>query len=140
MGLIIALGGLLMLSLAAIAQEKVVKESVRGKLVDGFPSIPMYPGAVVEESQKIVQGDKTGFEADLVSKDPVFEVYSYYLQALKREDWDISFASSNSPTASEQGIGAVKKNLRIYIDFEQEGRQTEIEIEIPLQTGLPDDE
>jgi hypothetical protein len=119
---------------AVIGRQAVVEERARGRLVSGFPPLPMYPGATVEESERRTQGDRTGFEAELISSDPVTDVYSFYLEALKRDGWDISFASENSATAEEQGLGAVKNGMRLYIEFEMEddGR-TEIEIEIPLQ-------
>jgi hypothetical protein len=127
-----------LLCVPSVVTGQAIKEHAQGKLVAGFPSIPIYPGAVVEESSRVVEGNKVGFEAELITDDPVFDVYSFYLDALKRNGWEISFASENSPSAEEQGLGAIKDDLRIYIEFEKDDGSTEIDIEIPLQEAALD--
>ena len=118
---------------ALLAGQKVAEETVQGKLIAGFPSFPIYPGAKVVESERLTEGTKVGFEAELITNDSVQDSYSYYLRTLKRDGWKIIFASSNSSTAEEQGLGAEKDAVRVYIEFEEENGKTEIEIEFPLQ-------
>lgn len=132
-------GALLLLSFPfqTLAQPETIKIKVEGRLVDGFPPLPEYPGARVKRSEKRVSQNKTGFEADLVTRDSVFYVYIYYLDALRKDGWDIFSASENSPTAWQQGIGASKNGMRAYFSIERESDgTTEIEIEIPLQAGI----
>jgi len=123
---------LFLLPLSASAQLETDKIEAEGELVADFPIVPIYPDAVIERSYKKIEAGKVGYEAVQIAEASVFDVYSYFIEELKREGWTITMSSDNSPTALEQGLTAVKDKMTVQMEIEDEDGHTEIIIEIPL--------
>src|SRR3990167_11097191 len=111
------------------------KTDKQGGLVSGFPSLPVYPGAVTENTYKKSERGLVGFQGDWLSTDRVSVVMAWYLQKLPAFGWQLIEAPEFPETDSELFAVFKKGKLTLNLTVEQESRsQTEIHAEFPLQT------
>ena len=104
-----------------------------GKLVEGFPQFPIFPDSVVEKSYKKEEGGRAGFEADYTSNKSPKEAIVWYRDELKKLGWSI-YSEQIEGVQGEFNIMAERGKEKVNIFAEkEEGEETEIAIEIPLQ-------
>lgn len=104
-------------------------------LVEDFPTMPIYPGAEIDDSyEKIVRGDQ-GYEAEWYTKDSIRQVLEYYEKALPEAGWVLDFIPENFD-AYEAQYEAHKGNQKLFLMIEvaeTKENMTEIIAEFPLQ-------
>ena len=110
-------------------------EEIEKALVEDFPSIPLYPGAAIDESyEKIVKGEQ-GYEAEWYTKDSIRQVLEYYEKALPEDGWVLDFIPENFD-AYEAQYEAHKGDQKLFLMIEvaeTKENMTEIIAEFPLQ-------
>lgn len=107
------------------------KEEVTGELVEGFPELPVYPGATILKSYKKQEGEKVGFEANWEVDVSVDEIMAWYIDALREAGWIFEEEPVVDKTF-EQFIIAQKDESRVYLTVEREEEVTEINAEFPI--------
>lgn len=109
------------------------KTSTKGKLVEGFPQLPTYPGARVANSYKKESDGKIGYEAVYLSDKPAKEAMLWYRDELTKLGWSI-YNEQIEEVESEFSIMAERGKEKVNVFAEkEEGESTEISIEFPLQ-------
>lgn len=108
------------------------KTTAKGKLVEGFPQLPIFPDAVVEKSYKKESGGKIGYEAVYLSETPPKEAMIWYRDELKKSGWSI-YDEQIEEVESEFSIMAEREGKKLNVFAENEEGETEISVEIPLQ-------
>lgn len=108
---------------------------VERELIATFPYIPVYPGAIVDESYKKTLANATGYEAEWYTTDSVRQVITYYIQTLPQEGWTLDSIPENFDSYENQIVahkGEQKMHLIIEV-AETKDNITEIVAEFPLQ-------
>lgn len=122
-------------SLAQFSDSPVQFQEVEQALVQNFPSIPIYPGATIDDSyEKIIKGEN-GYEAEWYTTDSVKQVLEYYLYALPEDGWILDFIPENF-NAYETQYEAHKGNQKLFLMIEvaeTKENMTEIVAEFPLK-------
>ena len=123
-------------SLTPTSTASFAKTEKQKALVSAFPAVPVYPRAAIENSYVKSEGGRTGYEANWISRDKVFQVMNWYLEALVSDGWSLTTAPQEPRTVKVTDEYAVfaKGNLTLILNIAQEGRlETEIHMEFPLQ-------
>jgi len=108
------------------------KTTAKGKLVEGFPQIPTYPGSRVLNSYKKEGDGKVGYEAHYFTDQPAKEAIIWYRDELNKLGWSI-YDEQIEGIVGEFGIMAEKdkQKVNVFVDNEDEG--AEISVEFPMQ-------
>lgn len=110
------------------------KTDRQGGIVSGFPILPVYPGAITENSYKKSERNLVGFQGEWISNDRVSVVMAWYLNKLPASGWQLIEAPEFPETDSELFASFQKGKLKMNLIVEQESRdETEIHAEFPLQ-------
>ena len=128
---------LISLSIVMLQKEKQNAEpgktTAKGKLVEGFPQLPIPPDSTVEKSYKKESGGKVGYEAEYITNTPPKEAMVWYRDELIKSGWSI-YDEQIEGIEGEFSIMAERGKEKINVFAEkEEGESTEISIEIPLQ-------
>jgi hypothetical protein len=138
-GLLLGLGVLLGGGRPAVADHAM--HHVEGQLVADFPAMPVYPGAVLEDSYKKEDAGKVGYEASWVTTARFADVANWYVRALRDAGWLILEAPPLKMAPDDIDVATAIKVQRneitatLFIEQEVEegeGLHTEIDVEIPL--------
>ena len=106
---------------------------VEGKLIAGFPTFPVYPGATLIASAKTNRADQpdTGYRAKWETKDAVIKVMRWYQDQLPKSGW--KYEVPNDPNAAGEQVAEIKKgNLAGFINSDLETGTNEIVVEIRI--------
>ena len=107
-------------------------EKLTGKLVKDFPQLPVYPDAVLLNSNKTQEKEKVGFEANWEVNASVFEVMTWYVDAFSESGWIFEEEPEVNETF-EQYFIAERNGFRVQIIVEKEEGGTLINAEFPFQ-------
>jgi len=122
------------ISRSSVNTTSFAKTDKQGGMVAGFPSLPVYPGAVTENTYKKSERGLVGFQGDWLSTDRVSLVMAWYLQKLPAFGWQLIEAPEFPETDSELFAQFKKGKQILNLTVEQESRsETEIHAEFPLQ-------
>lgn len=108
---------------------------VEENLVAGFPTIPIYPRAEIDDSYRKTVRNEKGYEAEWYTTDSVKQVLEFYREALPQDGWVLDFIPENFD-AYETQYEAHKGNQKLYLMIEvaeTNNNLTEIVAEFPLQ-------
>ncbi len=108
-----------------------------GELVSDFPTVPVYPGAVVVDS--VETNDSTGYGYSgtwHVTGKTWNEVLKYYLAEAKKRKWNITHQPDLGPKSSDQYIEALVdgKKVTVSVELEDDNKTIEIRIVFPLKS------
>ena len=106
--------------------------SVKGKLVESFPQLPVYPASTVEKSYKKEAGAKVGYEAEYLTDRSPKEAMRWYKAELVKQGWTI-ISEEIEDVEGEFSLMVEKNGEKVNVFAENEDGKTEISIEIPLQ-------
>ncbi len=98
-------------------------EFLQGAVVKGFPPVPSYPDAKIDETY----GDGTSFGASSVSGDKLEKVLDYFSRNLPAQGWE---ANTSQVSASNYVI-AIKNELyqgRIIVNTTADSRKTAVTV------------
>ena len=110
------------------------KSDKQGGIVPGFPSLPVYPGAITENTYKKSERGLIGYEGNWIIGERVSVVMAWYLNKLPALGWQLIEAPEFPETDSELFASFQKGKLKMNLIVEQESRdETEIHAEFPLQ-------
>ncbi len=105
-----------------------------GKLVDGFPAVPVVEGAILIKSSKKKENNKTGYEATWLSNKPQSSVAKWYYDNLKANGWEFLQEADPDSLLGDQYFSVMKNGTQVNIIVEPgENNDTEISVEVPLQ-------
>lgn len=96
-------------------------EYVRGKVVEGFPPLPLYEGAQVVESYSY-QGT---FGATFETSDDLGKVINFYNESLPKLGWDM-VVDAKSQTNYVFEIKNVQNKGEIIVNIAADGKKTAI--------------
>jgi len=113
-------------------QVRSEKVEVEGKLVEGFPQLPIFPDATVEKSYKKESGGKVGYEAVYLTNKFPKEAMVWYREELEKQGWTI-IDEQIEGTESEFSLMVERGGKKVNVFAENEDGETEISVEIPLQ-------
>jgi len=108
------------------------KTTAKGKLVEGFPQIPTYPGSQILNSYKKEGDGKIGYEAQYISDRPGKEAIVWYRDELNKQGWSI-YDEQIEGIVGEFSFMAEKDQQKVNVFAENEEGETEITVEFPLQ-------
>ena len=117
--------------------HKYEKRSARRKMIPGFPAVPRYPGAVVNDSYVKTEGEKVGYDTTYVVDAPVPKVIKFYLAELRKQGWEILAPPDDPISKAEQTIKARRGNQILFVIAEKEDQHTEIAVEFPMHVPGP---
>ncbi len=117
--------------------DKYEMRSARRKMIPGFPAVPHYPGAAVNESYVKTEGKKIGYDTTYVVDAPVPEVITFYLAELQKQGWEILTPPDDPTSQAEQTIKARRGNQILFVTAEKEDQHTEIAVEFPMHVPSP---
>jgi len=106
---------------------------IKGKLMSGFPEIPVYPGATLIASAKTNRANEqdTGYRAKWETQDAVVKVMKWYQEELPKSGW--VYETPNDPNASGEQVAQIKKSdLEGFLEAEREEKGTEIVVEVRI--------
>ena len=110
------------------------KTDKKAGLVAGFPQMPVYNNARIENSYIKKERNLVGYEANWLTTDPVYVVMKWYMKELGRAAWQLVTPPEDPAADSEQYSVWKKGNKVLILNVEQEVRaETEIHAEFPLQ-------
>ena len=110
------------------------KTDKKAGLVAGFPQMPVYNNARIENSYIKKERNLVGYEANWLTMDPVAVVMGWYVGELARVGWQLETPPEDPAADSEQYSVWKKGNKILILNVEQEVRaETEIHAEFPLQ-------
>lgn len=96
-------------------------EYVRGEVVGGFPSLPLYEGAQVVESY----GYQGAFGATFMSGDDLNKVVKFYHESLPKLGWDV-VVNARSQTNYVFEIKNAQSSGEIIVNTAADGKKTAI--------------
>lgn len=103
----------------------------QGELVSDFPDMPVYPGAIVEKSTEINDGDQYGYIGTWkIENKTSTEVLRFYLTEGKKRNWTIVHSPDLSPNSSNEYIEARINGKKAYIIVEKESDDKEVEVRV----------
>src|SRR3989344_8494272 len=105
---------------------------IKGKLVESFPQLPVYPGSSVEKSYKKVAGARVGYEAEYLTDKSPKEAMLWYKDELTKQGWTI-ISEEIEDEEGEFSLMLEKNGEKVKVFAENEDGKTEISIEFPLQ-------
>lgn len=109
------------------------KTDKKAGLVAGFPQLPVYKNARIENSYVKRERNLVGYEANWITTDPVYVVMGWYIQELQRVGWQLVTPPEDPLADSEQYAVFQKGSLELIFNVEQETRdETEIHAEFPM--------
>ena len=108
------------------------KTTAKGKLVEGFPQIPTYPGSQIVNSYKKGSEGKIGYEVHYSTDQPAKEAIVWYRDELKKLGWLI-YEEQIEGIVGEFSLMAQKGQQKVNVFTENEEGETEISVEFPLQ-------
>ena len=107
-------------------QETAVKEEyLKGKVVSGFPNVPLYPKAQVIESY----GNKSSYGASFFVDEDLKKVLDFYRSSLVSTGWE---ASENQKATDNYVFEVKNKDYRgqVIVNTASDGKQTAITISV----------
>ena len=105
---------------------------IKGKLVENFPQLPVYPASTVAKSYKTEAGAKVGYEAEYLTDKTPKEAMLWYKEELLNQGWKILSEEIES-VEGEFSLMVERGREKVNIFAENEDGKTEISIENPLQ-------
>lgn len=106
-------------------QETVKEEYLKGKVVSGFPNVPLYPKSQVIESY----GNKNSYGASFFVDEDLKKVLDFYRSSLASTGWE----ASEVKKAADNYVFEVKnKDYRgqVIVNAASDGKQTAITISV----------
>lgn len=107
-------------------QETAIKEDyLKGKVVSGFPNVPLYPKAQVIESY----GNKNSFGATFFIDEDLKKVLDFYRSSLAATGWEFS----ESQKAADNYVFDIKNSTyrgQVIVNTASDGKQTAITISV----------
>lgn len=106
-------------------EEAAKEEYLKGKVVSGFPNVPLYPKAQVIESY----GDKNSYGASFFVDDDLKRVLDFYNSSLAATGWE----ASESQKAADNYIFDIKNTDyrgQVIVNTASDGKQTAITISV----------
>ena len=104
---------------------------VEGKLIDGFPEIPVYPDAELVGSSKPNGNfeETQGYRAKWYVSGTVMEVMDWYIEELSMKGWTI--VSPNDSTAVGEQVTDISNNeFKGYLAVEVDDEKIEIVVDL----------
>src|SRR3989338_10377803 len=98
------------------------KSDKQGGIVTGFPSLPVYPGAITENTYKKSERGLIGYEGNWIIGERVSVVMAWYLNKLPALGWQLIEAPEFPETDSELFASFQKGKLKMNLIVEQESR------------------
>ena len=109
------------------------KTDKKSGLVAGFPQMPVYKNARIENSYIKKERNLVGYEANWLTMDPVAVVMGWYVGELARVGWQLETPPEDPAADSEQYSVWKKGKRELILNVEYESRnETEIHAEFPL--------
>lgn len=100
-------------------------EYLKGKLVEGFPGVPLYKDAQVAESY----GYKGNFGATFITSDKLNKVVGFYNQSFGVAGWDSSLSQKSSDNF-EFRIKNAASDGSVVVNTASDGKSTAITISV----------
>lgn len=103
-------------------------------LADGYPLLPIYPGAKIDKSQKKSEQGLIGYLSRMTSNDKVSTVMKWYRQNLTAAGW-AEITPPEFPDTDKSLFAQFQKdkmNMNLEVS-QEETPETEILISFPLQ-------
>lgn len=104
---------------------------VEGKLIEGFPDMPVYPGAKLVASAKVNPADVAdlGYRTRWDTKDGVIQVMQWYETELPKNGWEYEVPDDQASNG-EQVAKITKEGYVGYVAAEMEGDHIEIVVDL----------
>jgi len=133
--LTVGMGAILILGIVIIGlQIKIITEH---KLVDNYPQVSVYPGAVLQKSSSN-DAQNMLFRADWTSSDKVPQIMTWYIDALQKEGWKLDIAPGDRNSETIQYAEFTKglfnswlSKMQLSIDTNKNTHSSNIEISFP---------
>jgi len=111
-------------------------DSVQSRIIAGFPTFPIYPGAKIKESRKEkgAQESIKGYTGlwEVGVNNNVADIVSWYKTNLAEEGWSVQSSGENA-SLTEDIIQANKGDVSVVIIIEMEDTESiDILVNIPL--------
>lgn len=104
---------------------------VMGKLIEGFPELPVYPGATLVASAKTNPDGVAdlGYRAKWDTKDSVVQVMNWYETEMPKAGWE--YTAPDDKTADGEQVARISKgDYTGYVAAEIEGDAIEIVVDL----------
>lgn len=103
------------------SQQEGSREYVRGKVVEGFPPLPLYEGAKVIESY----GWRGTWGATFVTSNDLGKVVNFYNDSLPKLGWDVQVTTKSDANYVFE-IKNVQNKGEVMVNVAADGQKTAI--------------